>query len=72
MIKNYYFIFSNVIHYNKYCVWIHEINDKNANYIDFTYIKMQRFQKDFSSIILDEIALEGLDGITIEGKIILG
>ncbi|VVC36367.1 Winged helix-turn-helix DNA-binding domain,B-block binding subunit of TFIIIC [Cinara cedri] len=27
---------------------------------------MQRFQKDFSSIILDEIALEGLDGITIE------
>lgn len=29
---------------------------------------MQRFQKDFSSIILDEIALEGLDGITIEGK----
>lgn len=30
---------------------------------------MQQFQKDFSSIILDEIALEGLDGITIEGKI---
>lgn len=30
---------------------------------------MQRFQKDFSTIILDEIALEGLDGITIEGKI---
>lgn len=29
---------------------------------------MQRFQKDFSAIILDEIALEGLDGITIEGK----
>jgi len=29
---------------------------------------MHRFQKDFSSIILDEIALEGLDGITIEGK----
>ncbi|XP_025417510.1 general transcription factor 3C polypeptide 1 isoform X2 [Sipha flava] len=27
---------------------------------------MQQFQKDFSSIILDEIALEGLDGITIE------
>lgn len=29
---------------------------------------MQRFQQDFSAIILDEIALEGLDGITIEGK----
>jgi len=29
---------------------------------------MSRFQKDFSAIILDEIALEGLDGITIEGK----
>lgn len=29
---------------------------------------MQTFHKDFSSIILDEIALEGLDGITIEGK----
>jgi len=29
---------------------------------------MHRFQKDFSAIILDEIALEGLDGITIEGK----
>lgn len=29
---------------------------------------MQRFQNDFSAIILDEIALEGLDGITIEGK----
>lgn len=29
---------------------------------------MQRFQKDFSAIILDEIALEGLDGITVEGK----
>lgn len=27
---------------------------------------MHRFQKDFSAIILDEIALEGLDGITIE------
>lgn len=30
---------------------------------------MQRFQKDFSAIILEEIALEGLDGITIEGKV---
>lgn len=29
---------------------------------------MKRFQTDFSSIILEEIALEGLDGITIEGK----
>lgn len=29
---------------------------------------MQRFQIDFSAIILDEIALEGLYGITIEGK----
>lgn len=31
---------------------------------------MERFKKDFSFIILDEIALEGLDGITIEGKIL--
>lgn len=33
-----------------------------------TPLNMHRFQKDFSAIILDEIALEGLDGITIEGK----
>lgn len=31
---------------------------------------MQQFQIDFSAIILDEIALEGLYGITIEGKTI--